>query len=92
MVFVGLLWFIGFFGMLALFAYQGYLYLKLGYWVAFSVTDVCAQHLNIQWCAWPSDWFGLYKLLSTTNAGVFLWLLLGGIFAVVAGVNATKGA
>jgi hypothetical protein len=68
-------WGLSFLGMLGLLAYQGYLYLKLGAWISISATGACARYLQAEWCASPSDWVGVHKLLSHLNAGVFIWIV-----------------
>lgn len=61
------------------FAYQALLYLKQGYWTAFSATGFCASQLKVEWCAAPSDWVGLHKVLEFFSPGGALFVVSLGL-------------
>ena len=86
-LFVGVA-FVATFGTLA---YQVFLYLKLGHWVEFSATDVCARYAQIDWCAAPFDWVGLHKLLSYFSPGGLALFVSIAVLAVVVIADEASG-
>lgn len=81
------LWVASFFGLVASLLYQLYLYLRLGEWVPFSATTVCANWLKISWCSYPTDWVGLHDLLSQCGAGVAVFSAASLILAITAAAS-----
>jgi hypothetical protein len=64
-----LLWGASFLAMIGTLGYQVLLYLRYGGWAPISATSFCADHLDIDWCAYPQDWLGLHSLLSYLSPG-----------------------
>jgi hypothetical protein len=61
------------------FAYQVLLYLKQGYWTAYTAIGFCATQLKLEWCAAPNDWVGLHKMLELFSPGGAMFVLSLGL-------------
>jgi hypothetical protein len=51
--------------------YQGLVFLKYGAWQPISAAWLCSYLFESQWCAAPTDWHGLHRLMVFLSPGAF---------------------
>lgn len=59
--------------LLACLGYQVFLFAQYGFWVEISAADVMVW-LGSEWALHPTSWYGIHRVLSYINAGLFVFV------------------
>lgn len=68
-----LLLLVGASSLLVCLGYQAFTFAKSGTWPPVSVSDALAW-MGSTWAAYPTSWYGIHKVLSYMNAGLFVFI------------------
>ena len=71
--FAVLLLLVGFTCLLACLGYQAFLFARHGLWIEVSAADVMTW-LGSEWARHPTSWYGIHRVLSYINAGLFVFV------------------